>query len=91
MIVRERGPSTTLRVLFANAAARSLWSIPATGGLLASVVRRPEVLEVAEKTLETGQGQSFSYESSASAGRFWRAACRPLPSDPSGRKLGLLT
>jgi len=90
LITREGPTSSPIRILFANAAARGLYAVPPTGGMLASALRRPEVLEAAEKTLESGVEQNLSYETSGSATRYWRAFSRPLPADGTGRRLALL-
>ncbi len=84
----EPGDLAARRVVFANAAARELFRIPPEGGLLASAIRRPEVLEAVEETLAHGVEAAARFDSGGPQERSWRVWSRPLMQ--GGRRIVLL-
>jgi two-component system phosphate regulon sensor histidine kinase PhoR len=77
------------RILFANAAARAFLRIRREGALLASAVRRPEVLEAMDEALFGGVPASVAFETGGAQDRFWRVWAQPM--EPQGdRRLALM-
>jgi len=83
-------PSGEPRVALANPAARE--ALPAMIGqaMLASVIRRPEVLDIVEATLRRGVAGEAVYQSGGAQDRRMQAITRPLPADEDGAPLALL-
>ena len=82
------GPSGR-RIVFANAAARAFLRVPAEGALLVTAVRRPEVIEAVEETLESGSPGAVAFDTGGAQERFWRVWTRPVQTEP-GPRLALM-
>lgn len=67
------------RILRANAAARELFPISASGGLLVSVIREPGVLEAVDEALFLKEACRVDYVGGGAQDRHWRAQVHPLP------------
>ena len=82
------------RVDYANAAARELLRIPATGALLVAAVRRPEVLEALDESLYGRIPGHAAFETATGPDRFLTAWTYPIAAeagDPAaGRARALL-
>jgi two-component system phosphate regulon sensor histidine kinase PhoR len=66
-------------IVFANAAARELFRLPAEGGRLVSAFRNPEVLEAIDESLFGGVTREAIYEPRGAQERIWRVRTTPLP------------
>ena len=75
------------RIDHANAAARDLLRIPASGALLVSAVRRPEVLEALDESLFGRVPRRAAYETASTPERFLTAWTFPLAADAVGSPL----
>ncbi len=75
----EPNDLTGRRITFANAAARELLRIPASGALLVSAIRHPEVLEVIDESLFGAIASETPYEPRSAQERVWRVRAAPLP------------
>ncbi len=78
------------RVVYANAAARAFLRISAEGAPLATVMRQPEVIEVADEALFGGVASESVFETGGAGERHWRVLSRPLPPAPDGARLALV-
>jgi two-component system phosphate regulon sensor histidine kinase PhoR len=93
LVVTAREPDdlSGLRIERANAAARSLFRIPATPVLLVSVLRDPEVLSAVDEALFGGVEARCAFTSGASQERSFQTLARPLePEDDRLRRAVLL-
>ena len=86
MLVEGTDPDdlTGRRIAFANAAARLLFRIPQTGGLLVSAVRDPEVLEAIDESLFGSIRGETVYETRGAQERVWRVRTVPLATRGEG-------
>jgi len=89
LLVRSE-PSGEPRVALANPAARAAFPAMLGQPMLASVIRRPEVLDIVEATLRRGETGEAVYESGGAQDRRMQAITRPLPADEDGAPLALL-
>ena len=91
VLVIEGDPSepASRRIVFANTAARSLFSVKAEGVRLVTAVRHPEVLEAVDAALLGAAGQALM-ETGGAQERVWTAQTRPLGQGAAG-PLALLT
>jgi two-component system, OmpR family, phosphate regulon sensor histidine kinase PhoR len=89
--VIEGDPSepASRRIVFANTAARSLFSVKAEGVRLVTAIRHPEVLEAVDAALLGAAGQALM-ETGGAQERVWTAQTRPLGQGAAG-PLALLT
>ena len=78
------------RFVFVNSAARELLKIQKDVGLLVTVVRDPDVLEVVDEALFAGLTGETAYELGGAQDRVFRAMARPLEPGPGGQRLALL-
>ena len=82
------------RIDYANAAARELLRIPATGALLVAAVRRPEVLEALDESLFGRVPGHAAFETATGPDRFLTAWAYPIAAEPgdlaAGRSRALL-
>lgn len=77
------------RVSFANAAARKLFRMSRSGGLLVTAVRDPAILEAVDEALFGAVAQTTDYESGGAQERVWRAHTMPLDvAGPGGMAAG---
>jgi two-component system phosphate regulon sensor histidine kinase PhoR len=86
----ERDDYAGRRVLFANLAARDLFRLQADRPLLVAAVRNPEVLEVVDLALFSGQQGEAAYEAGGAQDRYWRAVAKPLSPGAGGYRRALL-
>ena len=84
---RAGGPE----VLFANAAARTLFGAPHRRIGLVNLVRDPGVLEAVDEALFGRIEARSVYEAGGAQDRVWRALARPLGDPATGPRLALLT
>jgi two-component system phosphate regulon sensor histidine kinase PhoR len=84
---RAGGPE----VLFANAAARSLFGAPQRRVALVGLLRDPGVLEAVDEALFGRIEARAAYETGGAQDRVWRALARPLGDPSTGPRLALLT
>ena len=89
VVEHEGGGPAGRRAIYANEAARVLFPVPPEGALLASVIRRPEALDVVERCLATGAEASAAFDFGGPPARSWRAWARPL-NGGAGRRLAML-
>ena len=99
MIVSGHEPDdiAARRVIFANAAAQTIFHLRPDGGPLVGAIRVPEVLECVDEALFGGIAGSVDFETSGGArDQFWRAYSAPLPMEHApeslndGQRLALL-
>ncbi len=69
------------RIAFANAAARELLRIPASGALVVSALRQPEMLEAIDESLFGGIESETLYEPRGAQEQIWRVRTVPLPGE----------
>lgn len=86
----EADDLTGRRFVFANAAARELFKLQASGGLLVSAIRSPQVLEAVDESLFGDLRRSVDYVGGGAQGREWAAHCAPLGLGAGGSRLALL-
>ncbi len=84
----EDGAQPGRRIVFANTAARTFLRLTGEGALLATVVRRPEVLDAVEHALIGEAPAEVSFETGGAQDRYWRVWARPLAAE--GRRLALM-
>jgi two-component system phosphate regulon sensor histidine kinase PhoR len=84
---RAGGPE----VLFANAAARTLFGAPQRRIALVGLLRDPGVLEAVDEALFGRIEARSVYETGGAQDRVWRALARPLGDPSTGPRLALLT
>lgn len=93
ILLVQAGPASdrgAQRFIFANAAARALFRIQRPEGLLATVIRAPEVLDIVEASLiEQRRGEAMLI-ARGSQERFWRVAAMPIEDPVSDPPLALL-
>ncbi|MFN4288889.1 MAG: sensor histidine kinase [Brevundimonas sp.] len=77
------------RISFANAAARKLFRMSRSGGLLVTAVRDPAILEAVDEALFGGMAQTTDYESGGAQERVWRAHTLPLEVTGGARRVVL--
>jgi two-component system phosphate regulon sensor histidine kinase PhoR len=78
------------RFVFVNSAARDLLKIQKNVGLIVTVVRDPDVLEVIDEALFGGMSGEATYEVGGAQDRVFRARAIPLGLAPDGARLALL-
>ncbi|MFN3523825.1 MAG: ATP-binding protein [Phenylobacterium sp.] len=78
------------RFVFVNSAARDLLKIQKDVGLLVTVVRDPDVLEVVDEALFGGMIGETAYETGGTQDRVFRALARPLGPAADGARLAML-
>lgn len=66
------------RIIVVNAAAREMFPVSGTGGLLVSVIREPTILEAIDDALFTGEASRVDFLSGGAQDRHWRAQVHPL-------------
>jgi two-component system, OmpR family, phosphate regulon sensor histidine kinase PhoR len=84
---RAGGP----QVLFANAAARTLFGAPQRDIALVAMLRDPGVLEAVDEALFGRIESRAVYETGGAQDRVWRALARPLGDPSTGPRLALLS
>ncbi len=89
LIVRGDALGATRRVVMANAAARETFRLTEGQPMLASVIRRPEVLDLIEASLAHGASGEVVWEA-GQQDRSLQAVVRPLPPPARGERLVLL-
>ena len=77
-------------IVFANAAARELFRVPADGGRLVSAFRNPQVLEAIDESLFAGATREAIYEPRGAQERIWRVRTTPLESLEGGPRQALV-
>jgi len=85
----EREDLTGRLVVFANAAARGLFRIPADGVRLVSVLRHPGVLDALETSLMAQEPCEAVYEPRGVQERIWTVRTRPLDAPEGAPRLAL--
>ena len=89
-IIAADGPSANARsVIYANAAARQLFRIVGERAPLATVFRKPQLLEAVEEAF-AGRPSEAAYESSGAQPRWWRGSVQALEPERGERRV-LLT
>ena len=83
MVVRAGPRAAERRIVFANAAARDFFGLSEAEPMLVAAVRRPEVLEMIEASLATGEAGEAPLESQD---RLLRVYSRPLPASEESRE-----
>lgn len=78
------------RFVFVNSAARELLKIQKDVGLLVTVVRDPDVLEVVDEALFAGLTGETAYALGGAQDRVFRAMARPMGTGPADQRLALL-
>ncbi|WP_374573169.1 ATP-binding protein [Phenylobacterium sp.] len=78
------------RFVFINSAARDLLKIQKNVGLLVTVVRDPDVLEVVDEALFGAMNGETAYEVGGAQERVFKAMARPLGVAPDGARMALL-
>lgn len=78
------------RFVFVNSAARDLLKIQKNLGLLVTVVRDPDVLEVVDEALFGALAGETTYELGGAQDRAFRALARPLGVAADGARMALL-
>jgi two-component system phosphate regulon sensor histidine kinase PhoR len=73
-----RHEQSSRRFLFANAAARDLLRIQRSDGLLTTVIRAPDILDVVDDALYDAKAGEAAYHLRGPQDRFWRARVLPL-------------
>ena len=75
MVIRAEPASSERRITFANAAAREFFHLGDEARMLVAAIRRPEVLQMVESSLATGEPGEVPFEAQD---RLLRALARPL-------------
>lgn len=78
------------RILFSNAAARSLLKVGGQGEPLVAALRDPHALEVVDEALYGGVARETPYEPAGAQDRVWRVSATPLPSTRSDRGMAVV-
>ena len=73
-----REDASSLRIAFANAAARDLFRLRGEGPPLVSAIRHPKVLEAVEASLFDDAEGEAAYDAVGAQDRHWLALTRPL-------------
>lgn len=74
----DRNVAASLRIAFANAAARELFRLRGEGAPLVSAIRHPKVLEAVEASLFDDAEGEAAYDAVGAQDRHWLALTRPL-------------
>jgi len=91
MVVRVDPYSVGRRVVMANTAAREMFRINEAQPMLASVIRRPDLLDLVETALSGGAGGEVEWESAdAVQDRSFRAIVKPLTLEDQGSRAALI-
>lgn len=89
VIAADGADATSRTVIYANAAARRLFRIAGERGPLATVFRKPQLLEAVEEAFAGKPGEAV-YESGGAQPRWWRGSVQALDADGGERRV-LLT
>jgi two-component system phosphate regulon sensor histidine kinase PhoR len=91
MVVRVDPYSVGRRVVMANAAAREMFRIAETQPMIASVIRRPDLLDLVEAALSGEAGGEVEWETAdAVQDRSYRAIVKRLALDEEGARAALV-
>jgi len=92
MVIAAHEPDDLIgrRFVFVNSAARELLKVQRDAGLLVTVVRDPNVLEVADEALFGGLAGQTAYDLGGAQDHVLRALARPLGRGDDGAHLALL-
>jgi two-component system phosphate regulon sensor histidine kinase PhoR len=92
MVVEAGGPGETAghRLVFANAAARTLFRIQRQDARLITAIRNPQVIELVDEALIGRIAGHGAFEAGGAHDRVWTAAAQPLADGADGPPLALL-
>ncbi|MDP1735935.1 MAG: ATP-binding protein [Caulobacter sp.] len=84
------GEAAGRRLVFANAAARTLFRIQRQDARLITAIRNPQVIELVDEALIGGISGHGAFEAGGAHDRVWTAAAQPLAAGAGGPPLALL-
>lgn len=91
LVVRTDAYAPGRRVVMANTAARRMFHISEAQPMIASVIRRPDLLDRVEAALFQGAASEVEWEAAGTAQDLrYRAIIRPLPQGGDGARLALV-
>lgn len=92
MVIAAGAPGETAghRLVFANAAARTLFRIQRQDARLITAIRNPQVIELVDEALIGRIPGHGAFEAGGAHDRVWTATARPLTGETDGAPLALL-